>query len=242
MPPNGVISLRSISRKQTLDLIFSEIRDTTASSDPFHWTHILHKPVLSSIGDQSAPATDFSNKWCDFVTKPIGTFLHNKLKHQHLQCATKNSTVSLGILAFFKYLGPLESSVDMDRFGQNITTQVIRKEGNTHVVNLSRVGIPLEEAKVASEWIAKAFAQARKYSLSYRTLIDTHPISPSCGASIGNILRSSVIRRKQRNARSVLGIPSWASSQVWGIAWSSELRGLAGLPMSFSSGPRLAAI
>ncbi|KAH7257915.1 hypothetical protein BKA59DRAFT_471277 [Fusarium tricinctum] len=48
----------------------------------------------------------------------------------------------------------------MNRLGQNMTTQVIRKEGNTHVVNLSRVGIPLEEAKVASEWIAKAFAQA----------------------------------------------------------------------------------
>lgn len=52
----------------------------------------------------------------------------------------------------------------MDRFGQNMTAQVIRDEGNIHVVNLSRLGIPLDEAKVASEWIAKAFAQARKHS------------------------------------------------------------------------------
>lgn len=130
----------------------------------------------------------------------------------------------------------------MDRLGQNMITKVIRHEGNIHVVDLSSVGIPLEEARIASEWIAKAFAQARKYSLSCRISTDTYSISPSCGASISNLLRSRVIRRKQRNARSFLGIPSLASSQVWRIAWSSKLRGLAGLSMSFPSRPRLAAI
>ncbi|SPJ75656.1 uncharacterized protein FTOL_05387 [Fusarium torulosum] len=48
----------------------------------------------------------------------------------------------------------------MDSFDDHATPQVIRSEGYIHVLNLSKVGIPLEEAQSASQWIAKAFAQA----------------------------------------------------------------------------------
>lgn len=62
MPPSGVISISSISRKQALDLVFSQIRDTTVSSNPFRSFHILFEEILSRIDDQSASATGFSNK------------------------------------------------------------------------------------------------------------------------------------------------------------------------------------
>jgi hypothetical protein len=58
----------------------------------------------------------------------------------------------------------------MDSFDDHVTPQLIHNEGDIHVANLSKVGIPFKEAQIASEWIAKAFAQARKYSLSYRIL------------------------------------------------------------------------
>jgi hypothetical protein len=90
-------------------------------------------------------------------SEPIETFLHNKLKHQD----------SLDIIAFFEYLGSFKSLADMDSIDEHVTPQFIHNEGDIHVVNLSKVGIPLKEAQIASEWIAKAFAQARKYSLSY---------------------------------------------------------------------------
>jgi hypothetical protein len=43
------------------------------------------------------------------------------------------------------------------------------KRDGIHIVNRSGVGIPLEEARVVSKWIAKAFAQARKWRLSHDT-------------------------------------------------------------------------
>ncbi|RGP63735.1 hypothetical protein FSPOR_8341 [Fusarium sporotrichioides] len=43
---------------------------------------------------------------------------------------------------------------------RRVVSQSMHQEGNIDVVNLSGVGIPLEEAQTASKWIARSFAQA----------------------------------------------------------------------------------
>ncbi|KAF4962848.1 hypothetical protein FSARC_9091 [Fusarium sarcochroum] len=69
----------------------------------------------------------------------------------------------------------------------------ISDEGNIQVVNLSSHGIPLEEARIASKWIAKAFAEARKYKLIFISRTKTYSKVLSCGTSISDILRSGIL-------------------------------------------------